>query len=83
MLNGKISGSVGNTSSEDSLCKFTVVPHIEYEWELFQGHRDCLNSFAEFFNVTFMADSPICKQDASGEEGKEGENTVVSSVTRS
>jgi len=40
MLNGKISRNVGNTSSEDDLCKFTVISHIECEWELFQGHTD-------------------------------------------
>ena len=62
MLNGKISRSVGNTSSENGLCKFIVVSHIECEWELLQGHIDCPNSFAEFFNVTVMADSPRCKQ---------------------
>lgn len=83
MLNGKISRSVGNTSSEDGLYKFTVVSHIKYEWELFQGHTECPNSFAEFFNVTVMADSPRCKQYASGQEGEEGENTVASSVTSS
>jgi len=41
------------------------------------------NSFAEFLNVTVTADSPRCKQEASGEEGEEGENTVASSVTNS
>jgi len=82
MLNGKISRSVGNTS-EDGLCKFTVVSYIEYEWELLQGHTECPNSFDEFFNVTVMADSPRCKQESSGEEGEEGENIVTSSVTSS
>jgi len=60
-----------------------VVSHIEYEWELFQGHTDHPNSFAEFFNVTVMADSPRCEQDASGKEGEEGENILASSVTSS
>lgn len=46
--------------------------HMSNEWELFQGHTECPNSFAEFFNVTVMAGSPRCKQDASGEEGEEG-----------
>jgi len=81
MLNGKISRIVGNTSSKDGLCKFTVVSHIEYEWEIFQGHTDCPNRFAEFFIVTVMVDSPRCKQDASGEVGEEGENIAASSVT--
>lgn len=81
MLNGKISRSVGNTSSEDGLCKFTVVSYIVYEWELLQGYTECPNSFVEFFNVTVMADSPRCKQDSSVEEVEEGANIVASSLT--
>ena len=48
MLNGKINRSVGNTSSEDGLFKFTVVSHIEYEWVLFQGHTDCSIALLRF-----------------------------------